>query len=295
VFVASTGVIGEVLASERLLAALPQAAGRLGSDGWETAARAIATTDTFPKGAGESGEIGGRPVALAGIAKGSGMIAPDMATMLAFLFTDAAIAAPCLQELLENAVGRSFNCISVDGDTSTNDTVLLFATGTAGHRVLDDPADATLSSFRDALDRVCKNLARQVVEDGEGIPKFVTIRVTGAVGGGAARTIGLAIANSPLVKTAIAGADANWGRIVMAVGKARERIDPDRLAIRIGGVLITGDGGPLPGYDEAPIAAHMRGRHIEIEVDVGVGGGEATIWTGDLTQRYIEINADYRS
>ncbi len=295
VFVASTGVIGEVLASERLLTALPEAAGRLGNDGWEAAARAITTTDTFPKGAGESCEIDGRAVALAGIAKGSGMIAPDMATMLAFLFTDAAIAAPCLQSLLGTAAGRSFNCISVDGDTSTNDTVLLFATGAAGHRLVEDPADPLLSSFRDALDRVCKSLARQVVEDGEGISKIVTIRVTGAVGGGAARRIALAVANSPLVKTAIAGADANWGRIVMAVGKAGERIDPDKLAIRIGGVLITGDGGPLAGYDEAPVAAHMQGREIQIEVDVGVGSGQATVWTGDLTHRYIEINADYRS
>ncbi|MFO1153110.1 MAG: bifunctional glutamate N-acetyltransferase/amino-acid acetyltransferase ArgJ [Rhodospirillales bacterium] len=295
VFVASTGVIGEALPTDRLLAALPQAAQRLGSDGWETAARAIATTDTFAKGAGEVCEIDGTPVAIAGICKGSGMIAPDMATMLAFVFTDAAIAAPCLQSLLEDAAGRSFNCISVDGDTSTNDTVLLFATGAAGHRPITDPGDGALSAFRLALDRVCQSLARQVVEDGEGVTKFVTIRVTGAIGGGAARTIALAIANSPLVKTAVAGSDANWGRIVMAVGKAGERIDPDRLAIRIGGVLITGDGGPLPGYDEGPVADHMRGRRIEIEVDVGVGGGTATVWTGDLTHRYIEINADYRS
>ncbi|MFO1129605.1 MAG: bifunctional glutamate N-acetyltransferase/amino-acid acetyltransferase ArgJ [Rhodospirillales bacterium] len=295
VFVASTGVIGEVLPADRLLAALPKAAARLGGDGWETAARAIATTDTFPKGAGATCEIAGRPVALAGIAKGSGMIAPDMATMLAFVFTDAAIASPCLQWLLADAVARSFNSITVDGDTSTNDTVLLFATGGAGHPPVDDPDDVALGSFREALDRVCQDLARQIVEDGEGISKFVTVRVTGAEGSAAARTIALAIANSPLVKTAIAGADANWGRIVMAVGKAGERIDRDRLAIRIGGVLITADGGPLAGYDEVPVAAHMRGRRIEIGVDVGVGHGEATIWTGDLTHRYIEINADYRS
>jgi glutamate N-acetyltransferase / amino-acid N-acetyltransferase len=295
VFVASTGVIGEVLPADRLLAALPQAAARLGTDDWECAARAIATTDTFPKGAGALCEIAGRTVALAGIAKGSGMIAPDMATMLAFLFTDAAVAAPCAQALLDDAVGRSFNCISVDGDTSTNDTVLLFATGAAGHPVIDDPGDAALSPFRDALDDVCRSLARQVVEDGEGISKFVTIRVTGADSQDAARTIALAVANSPLVKTAIAGADANWGRIVMAVGKAGERIDRNRLAIRIGGVLITADGGPLAGYDEAPVAAHMQGRRIDIDIDVGVGKGEATVWTGDLTHRYIEINADYRS
>ncbi len=295
VFVASTGVIGEVLPADRLVAALPLAAARLGTDGWETAARAIATTDTFPKGAGAVCEIAGRTVALAGIAKGSGMIAPDMATMLAFLFTDAAIAAPCLQALLEDAVGCSFNCISVDGDTSTNDTVLLFATGAAGHPPIADPADAALDPFRDALDKVCRGLARQVVEDGEGVTKFVTIRITGADDQAAARSIALAVANSPLVKTAIAGADANWGRIVMAVGKAGPRIDRDRLAIRIGGVLITQDGGPLAHYDEAPVAAHMQGRQIDIDIDVGVGGGEATVWTGDLTHRYIEINADYRS
>jgi glutamate N-acetyltransferase/amino-acid N-acetyltransferase len=295
VFVASTGVIGEVLPAERLLAALPAARARLGQDGWEAAAQAIATTDTFPKGAGATTGILGRPVAIAGIAKGSGMIAPDMATMLAFVFTDAVLPAPVLQALVEAAAGRSFNCITVDGDTSTNDTLLVFATGKAGHPGLDDPADPALAPFATALDAVCRDLARQIVGDGEGVQKRVTVTVTGAEDAAAARRIALSIANSPLVKTAIAGADANWGRIVMAVGKAGERIDPDRLAIRIGGVPITGAGGPLAGYDEAPVAAHMQGRDIAIAVDVGVGGGEATVWTGDLTHRYIEINADYRS
>lgn len=295
VLIASTGVIGEALPVDRLTAALPVLQQRLGEDDWEAAARTIATTDTFPKGAGRTVEIEGVPVAIAGIAKGSGMIAPDMATMLAFIFTDAAIAAPALQAILQAAAARTFNCITVDGDTSTNDTVLLFATGTAGHRSFEDANDAALAAFRAGVEAVCLDLAQQIVRDGEGISKFVSITVTGAQDEDAARHIAMTVANSPLVKTAIAGSDANWGRIVMAVGRSGEWIDRDRLAIHIGGVPITGDGGPLPDYDEAPVAEHMRGREIEIEIDVGVGDGEATVWTGDLTHGYIDINADYRS
>lgn len=295
VFVASTGVIGEALPVDRLTGALPDLHKRLGEDGWEAAAWTIATTDTFAKGAGRTVEIDGVPVAIAGIAKGSGMIAPDLATMLVFIFTDAAIAAPVLQLLLDAAISRSFNCITVDGDTSTNDTVLLFATGAAGNPTLDDSQALKLAPFREALEAVCLDLAQQIVRDGEGVTKFVTLRITGAQDDEAARQIGLTVANSPLVKTAIAGSDANWGRIVAAVGRTDEWIDRDRLAIRIGGVPITEDGGPVPDYDETPVAEHMRGREIEIEIDVGVGVGTATIWTGDLTHGYININADYRS
>ncbi len=253
------------------------------------------TTDTFPKGATATAEIDGTRVTIAGIAKGSGMIQPDMATMLAFVFTDAAIPAPVLQTLLQEAADRTFNCITVDGDTSTSDTLLLAATGRAGNTAIDDPDDPRLDDARRALEELLGDLARQVVRDGEGASKFVTIRVAGAEDARAARRIGLAIANSPLVKTAIAGEDANWGRIVMAVGKAGERADRDRLAIAIGGVTIARDGEAVPDYDETPVARHMRGREIEIDVDVGVGDGAATVWTCDLTHAYIDINADYRS
>ena len=296
VFVASTGVIGEPLPTERIVAALPDLAGALAPGDWEAAARAIMTTDTYPKGAAARVAIDGVPVAVAGIAKGSGMIAPDMATMLAFLFTDAALPAGVLEDLLGAAVDRSFHCITVDGDTSTSDTVLLFATGAGEGHAEPAAADAPrLEGLRAALESVCLDLAQQVVRDGEGAQKFVAIAVSGAATDAAARRIGLAIANSPLVKTAIAGSDANWGRIVMAVGKAGEAIDPERLTIGVGGVRITEAGGRADGYDEAPVAAHMAGRDIEIAVDVGVGEGSATVWTCDLTHGYIDINADYRS
>jgi glutamate N-acetyltransferase/amino-acid N-acetyltransferase len=295
VFVSSTGVIGEPLPMQPLLAALPDASAALGSASWERAARAIATTDTFPKGAGCRCGIDGTQVAIAGIAKGAGMIAPDMATMLVYLFTDACIGPEALQALLAAGADRTFNCITVDSDTSTNDTLLLFATGGAGNALVDDPADPRLAGFRAGLDAVMLDLAQQVVKDGEGISKFVTIDVSGAADGRAARAIALAIANSPLVKTAIAGEDANWGRIVMAVGKSRERINRERLAIAIGGVTVARDGAPVPGYDERPVSEHMRGREVTIAVDVGVGGGRCTIWTCDLTHGYIDINASYRS
>lgn len=295
VFIASTGVIGERLAFERILKALDRAHARAKPGAWREAARAISTTDTFQKGAGAVTEIGGKPVAIAGIAKGSGMIAPDMATMLAFVFTDARLPAPVLDALLRRANAKSFNCITVDSDTSTSDCALLFATGQAQHPRISDPDDPRLAAFGQALDGVMLDLAQQVVRDGEGASKFIEVRVTGAANDGAARRIAMSIANSPLVKTAIAGEDANWGRIVMAVGKAGEKADRDKLTIRIGGVLIAENGYRSPDYREADVVPHMKGKEILIEVDVGVGRGRATVWTCDLTHGYISINADYRS
>ena len=295
VLLASTGVIGEPLPAERITGHLDALADELAPGGWDQVARAIMTTDTFPKGSNATAEIDGTTVTLAGIAKGSGMIQPDMATMLAFAFTDADIAPEALQALLAEVTERTFNCITVDGDTSTSDTLLLAATGRAGNAAVTDAQDPRLADFRRALTQVMTDLAQQVVRDGEGAQKFVTIRVSGAASDAAAKRIGLAIGNSPLVKTAIAGEDANWGRIVMAVGKAGERADRDRLSIAIGGTEIARNGEAAPNYDETPVAAHMQGREIEIDVDVGVGDGRATVWTCDLTHGYIDINADYRS
>ncbi|MBT7485957.1 MAG: bifunctional ornithine acetyltransferase/N-acetylglutamate synthase, partial [Rhodospirillales bacterium] len=235
-------------------------------------------------------------VTINGIAKGSGMIAPDMATMLAYVFTDAKIPADVLQALLKSAADKSFNSITVDSDTSTSDTVLLFATGAgADHEAVSTVADPQLKDFREKLEEVMLDLAHQIVRDGEGASKFVTVKITGAESARAARIIGLSVANSPLVKTAIAGEDANWGRIVMAVGKAGQRADRDKLAINVGGTQVTEFGGAVDGFDEAPIAEHMKGQEINISIDVGIGNGEATVWTCDLTHEYISINADYRS
>jgi glutamate N-acetyltransferase/amino-acid N-acetyltransferase len=295
VFISSTGVIGEPPPVDKIVGALPQIVPLLSADGWVAAARAILTTDTFPKGATVTAAIDGVDVRLSGFAKGSGMIAPDMATMLAYVFTDAALRHQVLQPLLVAAADRSFNCITVDGDTSTSDTVLLCATQEAAHQPVANPDDPRLGDFRRALDTVMIDLAQQIVRDGEGAQKFVTIDVTGAATERAARRIGLTIGNSPLVKTALSAGDPNWGRIVMAVGRAGEKVDPDRLSISIGGIQITGGGGPVPGYDETPVAVHMSGRNIEIAVDVGVGSGKATVWTCDLTHEYIDINASYRS
>jgi glutamate N-acetyltransferase/amino-acid N-acetyltransferase len=295
VFIASTGVIGEKLPAERIIGALPLALGQLSADAWEPAARAIMTTDTFPKGATATAEIDGVEVCLNGFAKGSGMIAPDMATMLAYVFTDAALPAMVLQPLLAAAADRSFNSITVDGDTSTSDTLLLCATGQAPHRPVASPSDRRLGDFRLALDKIMIDLAQQVVRDGEGAQKFVTIEVTGAATARAARRIGLAIGNSPLVKTALSAGDANWGRIVMAVGKAGEKADRDLLSISVGGIEIAAQGGPVPGYDETPVAEHMKGREIAIAVDIGIGRGKATVWTCDLTHGYVDINGSYRS
>jgi glutamate N-acetyltransferase/amino-acid N-acetyltransferase len=290
VFVASTGVIGELLPDEKLTAVLPAVLETLDANNWKKAAQAIQTTDTFAKGASCTADIGGTQVTINGIAKGSGMIAPDMATMLAFIFTDADIDAKSLQGLLTSGVDISFNAITVDSDTSTSDSLMLFATGQAGN----DKA-APLDDFKAKLDELLIDLAGQVVRDGEGATKFISITVTGADDDGAAKRIGLAIANSPLVKTAIAGEDANWGRIVMAVGKAGEKADRDKLVIQIGGTAITEGGQVISGYDEAPVAEHMKGSDIDISVDVGIAGGEATVWTCDLSHGYITINADYRS
>jgi glutamate N-acetyltransferase/amino-acid N-acetyltransferase len=295
VFISSTGVIGEPPPGERITGALPQIIKGLAADGWEPAARAIMTTDTFPKGASATASIGGVEVRLNGFCKGSGMIGPDMATMLGYVFSDAALPAAVLQKLLSAATVRSFNSITVDGDTSTSDTVLLCATQQARHPRITDPNDSRLGEFRRALDRVMIDLAQQIARDGEGAEKFVTIAVKGAASARAARRIGLAIGNSPLVKTAIAAGDANWGRIVMAIGKAGEKADRDKLLIGVGGVRIVAKGGPVPGYDEAPVAEHMKGRDIRIDVDLAIGRGQATVWTCDLTHGYVDINGSYRS
>jgi glutamate N-acetyltransferase/amino-acid N-acetyltransferase len=295
VLVASTGVIGVPLDWGKIATALPGLAAGLSDSAWDKAAAAIVTTDTFPKTATRSARIGGATVRLNGIAKGSGMIAPDMATMLAFIVTDAALPAPVLKALLSRAAAQSFNCTTVDGDTSTSDTLLLCATGKAGNPRIASASDKRLGEFAVALNALARDLAMQVVRDGEGAEKFVSIAVTGAAGDAAARRIALAIANSPLVKTAIAGADANWGRIVMAVGKAGEKADRDKLRIAIGGVTVALKGAVAPGYDETPVAQHMKGREIDIAVDVGVGRGKAAVWTCDLTHGYISINGDYRS
>ncbi|HZF36804.1 MAG TPA: bifunctional glutamate N-acetyltransferase/amino-acid acetyltransferase ArgJ [Candidatus Angelobacter sp.] len=295
VFVASTGVIGEPLPDERITAALRELAADLRADAWTSAAAAIMTTDTFPKLVTRTAAIDGVPVTINGIAKGSGMIQPDMATMLAFLATDAKLPAAVLQALLARGADRSFNCITVDSDTSTSDTLILAATGRAGHRAVKTAGDRHLADFRAKLEDLLVELACLVVRDGEGAQKFIAIDVTGAASDKAARRIGLAVANSPLVKTAIAGGDANWGRIVMAVGKAGEKADRDRLRIGIGGVTIAENGQRRANYDETPVARHIKGRDIAISIDVGVGKGKARVWTCDLTHGYIDINADYRS
>ena len=296
VFVSSTGVIGEPLPAERIVAALPALRSGLGNENWTLAAEAIRTTDTFAKGTSRRFTVDGHGYILNGIAKGSGMIAPDMATMLAYLATDAAIVAPILQELLADANAVSFNAITVDSDTSTSDTVLLFATGKgAPHAPFVSARDPRLNGFKRVLRAAMIDLAQQVARDGEGASKFVTVNVTGAASRRAARRIAMSIANSPLLKTAIAGSDPNWGRVVMAVGKAGEPAERDRLSIRFGETLVAKDGLAVEGYDEAPVAAHLKGQEIAVGVDLGLGEGVATVWTCDLTHGYISINADYRS
>ena len=294
VFVSSTGVIGVPLPQDKARSGVA-AALDAAECSWEEAAATIGTTDTFPKGATATAVIGGRSVTLCAIVKGSGMIAPDMATMLGYIFTDAAVEPAFLQDLLSAANARTFNCITVDSDTSTSDTVLAFATGKAGNAPLSSFDDPGADAFAAALHDVCRQLAHLVVRDGEGAQKFIEIAVTGAVSDESARKVGLAIANSPLVKTAIAGEDANWGRVVMAVGKAGEPADRDKLSIGFGGHWTARDGQPLSDYDETPVAEHLRGREIRIDVDLGLGEGRSTVWTCDLTHGYIAINADYRS
>jgi glutamate N-acetyltransferase/amino-acid N-acetyltransferase len=295
VLVASTGVIGEPLPAERIVAVMATLRDALDAAGAEGAARAIMTTDTFPKGATATVELDGVPVTVAGFAKGSGMIAPDMATMLGFLFTDAAVEQGLLQAVVSRVNARTFNCITVDGDTSTSDSLYLAATGRAAMAPLADAADPRRAAFEAALEGVMLDLAKQVVRDGEGATKFVEIRVSGATSNAAAKRIGLSIANSPLVKTAIAGEDPNWGRVVMAVGKAGEEADRDRLSIRFGDILVADRGWVSPDYREADGAAYMKRQELVVGVDLGIGSGEAVVWTCDLTHRYIEINADYRS
>ena len=298
VYLASTGVIGEPLDASKFSGVLGNMNAGAVPDFWLEAARAIMTTDTYPKVATRTAEIGGKRVAINGIAKGAGMIAPDMATMLSFVVTDADIDAPVLQELLSAGVEPSFNSITVDSDTSTSDTLMLFATGAAAAdgqakvTSIDDPA---LENFREALNALLKDLALQVVRDGEGARKMVEITVTGAESDTAAKRIALSIADSPLVKTAVAGEDANWGRIVMAVGKSGEMADRDKLAIWFGDVRVAVDGERDPAYSEAAATAVMQQEDIPVRVDLGLGSGKATVWTCDLTKEYVAINGDYRS
>jgi glutamate N-acetyltransferase/amino-acid N-acetyltransferase len=298
IYIASTGVIGEPLDAQKIAACLGDLAREAKGDAYEEAARAIMTTDTYPKLATRKAAIDGAEVTINGIAKGAGMIAPNMATMLAFLFTDAAIEPAALHELMAPLVEDSLNAITIDGDTSTSDTLLIFATGASARRGAPRIAradDQRLDGFREALAEIMRDLAHQIVKDGEGATKFVTVTVMGAETRLAARIIAKSIANSPLVKTAIAGEDPNWGRIVAAVGKAGEAADRDRLAIWLGEILVAKDGVVAPSYREEEGAACMKGREIAIAVDVGVGKETATVWTCDLTKDYIAINADYRS
>ena len=295
VFLASTGVIGEPLPAAKFEGVVDDLALRTAPDGWAAAARAIMTTDTYPKLATRTVPFGDGTVTINGIAKGAGMIAPDMATMLSFVATDAPIPAPILQSLLSKGVTGSFNAITVDSDTSTSDTLLLFATGKAPVAPVESARDRRLGAFRAALDDLLLDLSHQVVKDGEGARKFVEIRVDGAVSKASARRIALSIANSPLVKTAIAGEDANWGRIVMAVGKAGEPADRDRLAIAFGDIRVAVRGERDPAYSEAAASAYMKNEAIVIGVDIGLGRGADRVWTCDLTKEYVAINGDYRS
>jgi glutamate N-acetyltransferase/amino-acid N-acetyltransferase len=298
VFISSTGVIGEPLDATKFEGVL-EACARSAKDGpWLDAARAIMTTDTFPKVAARKALIGGVEVNIVGIAKGAGMIAPDMATMLSYVFTDAPIAAPALQAMLSAGVKPSFNAITVDSDTSTSDTLLAFATGAAARRGaprIETAGDRRASGFRKAFEALLMELAHLVVRDGEGARKFLGVTVEGAVSNASAKRIALSIANSPLVKTAIAGEDANWGRVVMAVGKAGEPAERDRLDIHFGPIRVATAGARDPSYSEAATTDYMRGEDLDIRVAMGLGKGRATVWTCDLTKAYVEINGDYRS
>lgn len=298
VFLASTGVIGEPLDASRFTHLFGSLAENAAPDGWLGAGKAIMTTDTFPKYASAVVKLGDVDVSINGIAKGAGMIAPDMATMLAFVATDAPIAAPVLQALLSKGVGKTFNSVTVDGDTSTSDTLMMFATGAAAKRgapTIEDIGDARLSGFKRALNRLLKSLAVQIARDGEGARKLIEINVTGAKSSRSAKRIAMAIANSPLVKTAVAGEDANWGRVVMAVGKAGEPADRDLLTISFGDLRVAHRGERDPDYSEQAASDYMRGDEISIGVDIGLGRGKATVWTCDLTKEYVAINGDYRS
>ena len=290
IFTSSTGVIGEPLPHDRIIAKIAELEGAQTATGIADAARAIMTTDTFPKGATATATINGKTVKIAGIAKGSGMIAPDMATMLVYIFTDAKVERGLLQSMLSELTDSTFNCITVDSDTSTSDTLLLAATGASGVEVTEPNG-----AFRDALNTVMLDLAHQVVRDGEGASKFVTIEITGAASDADAKVHGMAIANSPLIKTAIAGEDPNWGRVVMAIGKSGALADRDRLSIWFGDILVADKGWRNPDYKEDQGANYMKGEYLKIRVDLGLGSGQSTVWTCDLTHGYISINADYRS
>jgi glutamate N-acetyltransferase/amino-acid N-acetyltransferase len=296
IFMASTGVIGEPLPADKITRILGRVAEETSASGWRAAAEAIMTTDTYPKLASASAMIDGTKVTINGIAKGSGMIAPDMATMLAFVFTDAALPAGVLQECLAAGTGPSFNSITVDSDTSTSDTLLLFATGKgARHAAITKASDKKLTDFRRKLDGLLLELALAVVKDGEGAQKLIRVDVSGAESHDAAKRIALSIANSPLVKTAIAGNDANWGRVVMAVGKAGEAADRDKLKISFGGHVVAEKGQRADKYDEKAATKAVSGREVEIAVELGIGKGLARVWTCDLTHGYIDINGSYRS
>jgi len=289
VFTSSTGVIGEVLPDHKITKCIDALAGSLGEDALENAAKAIMTTDTYAKGSTASVEINGKTVKISGIAKGSGMVAPDMATMLVYIFTDAKIAQPDLQALLADLTDKTFNCITVDSDTSTSDALICAATGASSADVSGNP------DFAQALGQVMLDLAHQVVKDGEGATKFVAVEVTGAASDGDARLVAMSIANSPLVKTAIAGEDPNWGRIVMAVGKSGAKADRDRLSIWFGPHLVAENGWVAKTHTEDASASYMKQSELVIRTDLGIGGAKTTVWTCDLTHGYIEINADYRS
>ncbi len=295
VFSASTGVIGEPFPPERITNILQHLSDELDPNGAEGAARAIMTTDTFPKGAKAELSLGGKPVKIAGFAKGSGMIAPDMATMLAYVFTDAAIAQPVLQDMLAEMTKRTFNAVTVDSDTSTSDSLMAVATGKAGHALISDRTSPDALAFATAFEAVLKDLALQLVRDGEGATKFVEVRVNGAKTEGDAMKVARAIADSPLVKTALAGEDPNWGRVVMAVGKSGAQADRDLLSIRFGDILVAENGWVADSYREELGAAYMKNQELLIDVDLGLGAGSGTVWTCDLTHGYITINADYRS
>lgn len=295
-FLAATGVIGQPLEDANYVGSIvPEMAAQLDSPNWEACARAFMTTDTFPKGAKNQCEIDGVPVKLAGIAKGSGMIAPNMATMLAYVFTDAAIAPDVLDQILREAVSSSFNAITVDSDTSTSDTLMVFATGASGAPMITQYDDARLLYFKEALNEVCKDLALQIVKDGEGASKFITITVSGATSDASAKIMASDVANSPLVKTALAASDANWGRVVMAVGKSNEPISLEALSIWFGDTQVAKHGGRAPDYDEDAAMAECAKPEIDIHVIVGEGLGEATVYTCDLTHAYIDINGAYRT
>ncbi|MDB5470387.1 MAG: N-acetylglutamate synthase [Caulobacter sp.] len=295
VMMASTGVIGVLLDDAKITSKLPEIEAKLHADGWAEAAGAIMTTDTFAKGAQATATIDGVTVRIAGIAKGSGMIAPDMATMLAFVATDAAIAPGALQTLVSLYVRNTFNAVTVDGDRSTNDTLLLFATGQSGAPKIHRAGDKRLADFREKLEAVLLDLALQLVRDGEGATKFVKINVTGAESHASARKIARTVAESPLVKTAFAGEDANWGRIVMAVGRADEPVNREKMSVQFGKLMAAHDGMVAANYSEAKMSAYMKKPELEVSIDVGVGRGHAVIWTCDLTKQYVAINGDYRS